>query len=183
MFKNTGHSLNKSRIFRIFVFYKRNSYPTMIHYNPTEHHDIIVFELKRCFTEERDFSRPISPTPKSGECYIIAFNKTYCIDEEALSKLEEEAHLRWKEDTQIRFAKELAVPLEDVKHLVEYAYFIKVFSLSDSKKIRASLFNSPCKDADTDLVAELSKIRPQGGTSCLHHKHLPYYLRGKTEKK
>lgn len=154
----------------------------MIHYNPEKHHDIIVFELKRCFTEERDFSRPISPTPKSGECYIIAFNKTYCIDEETLSQLEVEAHLRWKEDTRIRFAKELAVPLEDVNRLVEYAYFIKVISISDSKTVRDSLFNPPRKDTDTVLTTERLKIRPQGGTSCLHYDHLPYYLQGKTKK-
>jgi hypothetical protein len=151
----------------------------MINYNPDKHREVIVNAIKRCFDEGEVIGRPISPTPKSGECYIIAFNKTYCIDEEALSKLEEEGHLRWKEDTQIRFAKELAVPLEDVKHLVEYAYFIKVFSLSDSKKIRASLFNTPCKDAETDLVAELSKIRPQVGTSCMHPEHFPYYLKVK----
>lgn len=98
----------------------------MINYNPDKHREIIVNAIKRCFDEGEVIDRPISPTPKSGECYIIAFNKTYCIDEEALSKLEQEAHLQWKEDTQIRFAKELAIPLEDVEHLVEYAYFIKV---------------------------------------------------------
>lgn len=93
----------------------------MIHYNPEKHREIIVNAIKQCFDEGELIDRPISPTPKSGKCYIIAFNKTYCIDEEALSKLEQEAHLRWKEDTRIRFAKELAVPLEDVEHLVEYA--------------------------------------------------------------
>lgn len=155
----------------------------MINYNPDKHREIIVNAIKRCFDEGEVIDRPISPTPKSGECYIIAFNKTYCIDEEALSKLEEEAHLRWKEDTQIRFAKELAVPLEDVEHLVEYAYFIKVFSLSDSKKVRDSLFNPIRKDTGVVLTTERLKIRPQGGTSCLHHDHLPYYLQGKTDKK
>lgn len=155
----------------------------MINYNPDKHQEIIVNAIKRCFDEGEVIDRPISPTPKNGECYIIAFNKTYCINEDTLSQLELEAHRRWKEDTLIRFAKELAVPLEDVEHLVEFAYYNKVLSLSDSKKIRASLFNPPCKDADTDLVAELSKIRPQGGTSCLHPEHLPYYLQGKIEKK
>lgn len=154
----------------------------MIHYNPEDHHDIIVYALKRCFNRGEPIDRPISPTPKSGKCYIIAFNKTYCIDEETLLQLEEEAHRRWKEDTRIRFAKELAVPLEDVKHLVEYAYFIKAFSMSDSKTVRASLFNPPRKDTGAVLTTERLKIRPQGGTSCLHSDHLPYYLQGKQKK-
>jgi hypothetical protein len=108
----------------------------MINYNPDKHREVIVNAIKRCFDEGEVIDRPISPTPKSGECYIIAFNKTYCIDEEDLSKLEQESHLRWKEDTGIRFAKELAVPLEDVEHLVEYAYTMKLFfGLPSQKRI------------------------------------------------
>lgn len=151
----------------------------MIHYKPEKHREIIVNAIKQCFNEGEVIDRPISPTPKSGECYIIAFNKTYCINEDTLSQLELEAHRRWKDDIRIRFAKELAVPLEDVEHLVEFVYYNKVLSLSDSKKIRASLFNPPFEDADTDLVAELSKIRPQVGLSCMHPEHFPYYLKGK----
>lgn len=151
----------------------------MIHYNPEKHQEIIVNAIKQCFNEGEVIDRPISPTPKSGKCYIIAFNKTYCINEDTLSQLELEAHRRWKDDIRIRFAKELAVPLEDVEHLVEFTYYYKVLSLSDSKKIRASLFNPPCKDAETDLVAELSKIRPQVDTSCMHPEHFPYYLKVK----
>lgn len=155
----------------------------MIHFHPDKHREIIVNAIKRCFDEGELIDRPISPTPKSGKCYIIAFNKTYCIDEEALSKLEQEAHLRWKEDTRIRFAKELAVPLEDVENHVEYAYYNQLLFLSDSKKVRASLFNPPRIDTDIVLTTERLKIRPQGGTSCMHNDHLPYYLQGKTEKK
>jgi hypothetical protein len=142
----------------------------MLHFHPDKHREVIVNAIKRCFDEGEVIGRPISPTPKSGECYIIAFNKTYCIDEEDLSKLEQEAHLRWKEDTGIRFAKELAVPLEDVEHLVEYAYTMKLFLVY------------PAKNAYIDAVEKALKI-PQGSTSCLHPKHLPYYLQGETDKK
>jgi hypothetical protein len=142
----------------------------MINYNPDKHREVIVNAIKRCFDEGEVIGRPISPTPKSGECYIIAFNKTYCIDEEALSKLEQEARLQWKEDTRIRFAKELAVPLEDVEHLVEYAYTMKLFLVY------------PAKNAYIDAVEKALKI-PHGSTSVAHYEHLPYYLRGGNLKK
>lgn len=138
----------------------------MIQYNQNKHREVIVNAIKRCFDEGEVIDRPISPTPKSGECYIIAYHRTYAIDEETLLQLEQEAHRRWKEDTRIRFAKELAVPLENVKHLVEYAYTMKLFSVY------------PAKNAYIDAVEEALKI-PQGSTSCLHPKHLPYYLQGK----
>jgi hypothetical protein len=109
----------------------------MIHYNPDKHQEIIVNALKRCFDEGKVIDRPISPTPKRGQCYIIASHKTYCIDEDTLSRLEQEAHQRWKEDARIRFAKELDVSLENVGELVEYAYYNKaIFFLIQRKSER-----------------------------------------------
>lgn len=106
----------------------------MINYNSEKHHDTIVEELFRCFCDNKDVNRPISPKSNEKECYIIADGKTYCIDMATYSELVKKVHHIWLRETKKRLEDKFGFFNIDIDKWMDYHYVTKLFSLPDSLK-------------------------------------------------
>lgn len=104
----------------------------MINYNSEKHHDTIVEELFRCFCDNKDVNRPISPKSNEKLCYIIADGKTYCIDMATYSELVRKVHHIWLRETKKRLEDKYGFFDIDIDKWLDYFYITKLFSLPDS---------------------------------------------------
>lgn len=124
----------------------------MIHYNPELHHDKVVAFLQQLELRSECFEPSNTRFRNDGTpiCEFYAGGETMTFEYYTLIKLVEEAH-----------GKNLVNP--------------PIFGM-DQFTVKPKPYNK--KYTLYDMPVETLKISPQGGTSCMHPEHIPYYLRG-----
>ena len=123
----------------------------MIHYNPELHHDKVVAFLQQLELRSEYFEPSNMRFRNDGTpiCEFYVDGETMTFEYYTLIKLVEEAR-----------GKNLVNP--------------PIFGM-EQFTVKPKLYNKEC--TLSDMPVETLKIRPQGGTSCMHPEHIPYYLK------